>query len=95
MRQPKVYTREKSEECWRCGEFYKPYPENVDDYCKICNNKLIRNVRKSMQELKEGRTYTYSCSHYKGKGAFLCNECHVEECKKWYKIGKKDAKVKG
>ena len=50
---------------------------------------FVKRLKKSCQDIKEGRAYTYWCSHTKEHGT-VCYECHVKECKHWYKLGKKD-----
>ena len=64
-------------------------------YCDLCesykcNKKLHESIEEAIKECHEGRTYTMSCKHYKGKGFFVCWKCVVEDCEKWYNLGKKD-----
>lgn len=49
----------------------------------------LDSIEKGLKQAKEGRTYTFSCSHVKEIDK-LCHECHVEDCKKWYKLGTTD-----
>jgi hypothetical protein len=60
--------------------------------------KLHKSLEKGMKDCKEGRTYIYSCRHVKKgkmKGiTWICWDCHTEDCKKWYLLGRKDERKK-
>lgn len=57
-------------------------------------------IKKSIQDLKEGRTYVYSCGLKHGKcfksglKPTICFSCHSDECKRWYRLGRKDERKK-
>lgn len=55
----------------------------------------IKEIKKRSKEAKSGRTYMMSCHHNKHKGFFVCMNCVVKECKKWYAFGRKDERVSG
>ena len=50
----------------------------------------LRELEPALRDVKEGRTYVVSCAHNKNKGLFVCHECHVKDCRKWYLLGKSD-----
>ena len=72
----------------------------IDSY--ECSNKKcgyeqwteagLKSLKKIGKEVKEGRTYIWSCQHVK-KGLFVCPDCVAKECDKWYKLGRKDERA--
>jgi len=52
-------------------------------------SKKGHGLKESLKRCREGRTYLFACTHEKKT---ICHDCCVEECKKWYKLGKKDGK---
>lgn len=57
---------------------------------------LLRNIKLGMRDLKVGRTYVMACGTRYGKckkskhKTSTCSECLVDDCERWYKLGKKD-----
>lgn len=53
-------------------------------------------LEESLKDVKNGRTYLWSCVDKKGicgqsgEKAGICHSCCTRECKKWYRLGLKD-----
>ena len=66
--------------------------------------RQLTSIKKREKEIKEGRTYLFCCGSKKGDRKHrcaksgheltICFDCHVENCKRWYKIGLKDGRKK-
>lgn len=77
---------------WEC-------PNEKCDYTEF--TKLgAKQLAKRLDNSKEGRTYIWSCGTRYGKCSKsklkleICRDCHAEECKKWYNLGRKDERKK-
>ena len=60
------------------------------------DNQLMRDIKRGMRDLKEGRTYVMVCGPRYGKckkskhKPSICFNCLTDDCKRWYRLGKKD-----
>ncbi len=61
-------------------------------YTEPLTKKEKESLIKSRKDYKEGRTYPIICKHYKGYEFFVCWQCVVEACDRWYLLGRKDSK---
>jgi hypothetical protein len=54
------------------------------------------SIDRGMRDMRDGYTYPTACQHRKGicEGKmFVCHECAIEACDKWYRLGLRDGKI--
>lgn len=63
--------------------------------------KPLKNLKNKLKEINKGRTYIYCCGSKEGTTCIeskdklqICYECHVNECQKWYELGRQDMLLK-